>query len=119
MKTQGAFKALLSGSAAFVFFCGCHPSGNSNPPATVTPVTDTVIISGMKFNPEELYVHPSDTVLWINEDIVTHNVTKYPGEEWTSGALATGASWKRVMNDSASYFCSIHPTMRAKVLIKP
>lgn len=82
------------------------------------PATDTVIISGMKFNPEELYVNKWDTVIWVNKDMVSHDITAFPGKSWTSDTLKVGHSWKKVFGDSASYFCSIHPAMKGKIVVR-
>lgn len=79
------------------------------------PKTDTVIISGMKYNPEVLHVNKGDTVLWINQDIVEHNVTAFPDKEWTSDSIPIDGSWKKVIESSFDYFCSIHPTMKGKI----
>lgn len=93
---------------------GCQtPTGR-----VIAPQTDTVYISGMKFRPEVLRVNKSDTVIWINQDLVKHNVTAYPGEKWTSGPIPPDSSWRRVVSDTFNYFCSIHPTMKGQVKLK-
>jgi plastocyanin len=82
------------------------------------PATHTVVISGMQFHPDSLNVAKGDTVKWINKDIVTHNVTEYPGKKWTSGPITPGASWKKVITHGFNYFCSIHPNMKGKITVK-
>jgi plastocyanin len=79
------------------------------------PVTHTVVISGMQFHPAELSVNKGDTVKWVNKDLVTHNVTDYPGKEWTSGPINPGSSWKKVVKKDLNYYCSIHPAMKGKI----
>lgn len=79
---------------------------------------DTVRISGMAFHPAELTVDKGDTVLWINEDIVPHNATAFPGNEWGSGTLNTGMTWKKAFDSNSDYYCSIHPTMKGKIVVK-
>lgn len=96
---------------------GCNSGADSSTSVQV-PTRDTVKISGMQFNPNDLKVNKGDTVVFINDDIVTHDVTDFPGKSWTSGPLDPGNSWERQFDDSASYFCSIHPTMFGKVEIK-
>ncbi len=81
--------------------------------------TDTVTIQMMKFNPEVLNVSKGDTVIWINNGMVPHTVKSYQDNKFYSDTLAPGQSWKWVINDSASYFCTIHPaTMKAKVMLR-
>jgi plastocyanin len=73
-------------------------------------------IKKMKFDPAELTVEKGDTVVWINNDIVTHDVTEEIDKLWTSGPLAPGESWSLVITKSADYFCSIHVVMKGKLL---
>lgn len=81
--------------------------------------TDTITINMMKFNPDVLSVNKGDTILWINKGLVPHTVKSYQDNKFYSDTLAPGQSWKWVVNDSASYFCTLHPaTMKAKLLLK-
>ncbi len=75
-------------------------------------------IKQMQFQPAELTVQKGDTVVWTNNDIVTHDVTEEKGKLWTSGPLAPGQSWSLVVTKSADYYCSIHVVMKAKLVVK-
>lgn len=92
--------------------------GCSETPTSETPVTDTVIISGMKFNPQELTVNKNDTVVWINQGMVSHNVASFPDMKWKSDTIAVGSSWRKAINEDLDYFCTIHPTMKGKIVVK-
>ena len=81
-----------------------------------TPQTHTVEIKDMKFAPENLTVHQGDTVLWINKDIVAHDVTQQD-KKWASQTLASGDSWKKAIEKSDSYYCSIHLVMKGKLIV--
>ena len=77
---------------------------------------DTVTISMMKFNPEIVYVSKGDTVIWINKGLVSHTVKSYQDNKFYSDTLAPGKTWKWVVTDSASYYCTLHlATMTGKV----
>ena len=80
---------------------------------------DTIIIKNMVFTPSELHIHKGGSVIWINRDIVPHNVTDFPGNKWTSGTLTKGSSWERKIDHTLDYYCSIHPTMKGKVIVDP
>ncbi|MGB3342444.1 MAG: plastocyanin/azurin family copper-binding protein [Aequorivita sp.] len=88
---------------------------NSNE-IVITPTTHTVIISQMKFNPENLKVKKGDKVVWINKDIVPHDVTEI-NKKWTSGPMKTGDKWSKTITESFDYFCSIHLVMKGSVTI--
>ena len=77
-----------------------------------------VEINQMQFQPASLPIQKGDTVVWINHDIVAHDVTEEAGKLWTSGPLAPGESWSLVATESADYFCSIHIVMKGKLVVQ-
>lgn len=93
---------------------GC--SGNAGRQSTENK-RDTVIIKMMAFDPETISVHKGDTIVWINQDIVAHDVSQWPDRSWHSDTLNRDDVFEKVVDDSSSYFCSIHPTMTGKFLI--
>jgi plastocyanin len=96
----------------FIFlFIGC----TSTPEKKIHKVY-TVEINQMQFQPSLLTVQKGDTVVWINHDIVAHDVTEEAGKLWTSGPLAPGESWSMVVTKSADYYCSIHVVMKGKLV---
>ena len=83
-----------------------------------TPRVFTISISDMKFNPEKVVVHKGDTVKWINHDIVAHCVTELPDKAWTSSSIPAEGSWKMAVTQGSEYYCSIHPVMKGKIVMK-
>ncbi|MEO6869026.1 MAG: plastocyanin/azurin family copper-binding protein [Ginsengibacter sp.] len=79
---------------------------------------DTVILKQMQFSPATLNVSKGDTVVWINQDLVDHDITSNTSKLFYSDTLKVGNSWKHVITDSASYHCSIHPSMIGKITLK-
>ncbi len=82
------------------------------------PVAHTVEIKGMKFLPDNLSVQKGDTVIWVNHDIVTHDVTEQGSKAWSSSPLPVGKTWSAVIDKSSDYYCSIHPVMKGRVEIR-
>lgn len=91
-------------------------------PATETkenkPEIYTVEISQMKFNPAELKVKKGDNIVFVNRDIVAHDVTEEKSKAWTSSPLQTGQYWTLVATESTNYYCSLHPTMKGKIIVE-
>ena len=124
-----AFNSIKNGVFLFLtvlLFVGCNNKENKpqteTEPATIEqenhkPQTHNVEIKDMKFQPEDLIVHVGDTVIWTNKDIVAHDVTE-TNKAWTSGPLVSDASWKKVIEKSDSYFCSIHVVMKGKITVE-
>lgn len=107
-------KMILLGLAVLVAASGCDDSGGD----THQPANDTVIITQMKFHPASFYADKWDTIVWINQDMVSHDITQFPDKSWTSDTIPPGGSWKTVVGTSLDYFCSIHPAMKGKVMIR-
>ncbi|MES2419302.1 MAG: plastocyanin/azurin family copper-binding protein [Bacteroidota bacterium] len=79
------------------------------------PEIHTVEIRDMKFIPEDITVKKGDTILWINQDMVAHDVTEEDTKAWSSSLLPAGKSWKMEVNYESNYFCSIHAVMKGKI----
>ena len=82
------------------------------------PKVYTVEIKQMKFQPAELIVQKGDTVVWVNNDIVAHDVTEESSKAWTSSLMPVGQSWILVATQSADYYCSIHVVMKGKLIVQ-
>jgi plastocyanin len=75
----------------------------------------------MAFHPETLTVHPGDTVVWVNKDIVPHSATASSGSaRWDTGNLAQAATGRYVAQQPGTidYTCTLHPLMQATLIIK-
>lgn len=81
------------------------------------PTTHTVTIIKMKFDPADFKVKKGDKVIWINKDIVPHDVTEEKSNKWTSGVLQEGEKWSKTITEDTKYFCSIHQVMKGTITV--
>jgi len=86
-------------------------------PEKIVPVVHTIVISSMRFNPAELTLQKGDTVVFVNKDFVVHDITQQPDKTWTSSNLSPGQSYKLAVRASSDYNCSIHPTMKGRLIV--
>lgn len=84
---------------------------------TTPPQSHVVTIKNMQFTPSEVTVNKGDTVIWVNEGIVAHNVTDTINNI-ASDEITVGSSWKIVPDKGFSYYCSIHPTMTGEIKVQ-
>lgn len=96
---------------------GEYETPGTEPQRRSGPTTHVVEIVQMKFVPEVLNVSHGDTVVWVNKDMVQHDVTELNTNLWTSSRMVTGASWKMVFSKSQVYHCSLHVVMKGKVVV--
>ena len=108
-----------------VFFLnGCSsPPEEDKTPAQIpeekaAPSLYIVQIEQMKFFPPDISVNAGDTIMWVNNDMVAHDITEEKNKSWSSSLLQPGKSWKLVVKEGADYYCSIHVVMKGSFRIK-
>ena len=85
-----------------------------------TAVAPTVVeIHNMKFNPAILTIAAGTKVTWVNEDNSPHTVTD-KGKVFRSAGLDTKDSFSYTFEAPGefTYFCTIHPIMVGKIVVK-
>ena len=90
------------------------------PAAAAVPKAVTVEIRDMKYEPATLTITAGTMVTWINEDTMPHTVTDR-NRMFHSAALDTKDSFSYTFATPGefTYFCTIHPFMVGKVIVKP
>jgi plastocyanin len=84
-------------------------------PADATSVS----IDNFSFTPKEITVAKGTTVIWVNRDDVPHTVVN--GDRvFRSKALDTDDQFSFTFTETGTYayFCSVHPMMTGKVIVK-
>lgn len=78
-----------------------------------------ITIDNFSFTPKEITVAAGTTVTWMNHDDVPHTVIS-TDKKFRSKALDTGDQFSFTFTDVGAYpyFCSVHPMMTGKVIVK-
>ncbi len=77
-------------------------------------------MKNLAFNPKTIHAKVGQTVKWTNDDTPAHNVTYVSGPKFTSsGLLNPGATFSINLTQAGTiqYFCSIHPFMKATIVV--
>ena len=79
-----------------------------------------VAIDNFSFLPKEITVAAGTTVVWTNHDDVPHVVASADDQFKKSAALDTDESFSHTFTTAGNftYFCSIHPHMTGKIIVK-
>jgi plastocyanin len=75
-----------------------------------------VTMAGLAFAPGTLTVARGATVVFDNDDTAPHTVTARSGGV-DSGVLDPGRQFRLTAADGFDYFCKIHPSMTAKIVV--
>jgi Copper binding proteins, plastocyanin/azurin family len=75
-----------------------------------------VVIKDFNFAPTPITIQVGDTVTWVNQGPSNHTAT---GEGFDTGILRSGTSASHLFTRAGtfSYFCSVHPFMRAQIVV--
>jgi plastocyanin len=110
--------ALLLGIGGLAGCFSDRPATGPDGPGTGTP---SVVIENFAFAPPDLTVATGTTVIWTNHDDVSHTVTADDDNAFDSSAFGQGMSFSITAGapGTYTYFCRIHPFMRATLTVTP
>ena len=92
-----------------------------NATARVAAASYHVQMANYAFAPASMTVSEGDTITWTNEDAAPHTVTTTSGPQaLNSPYLSKGQSWSFTFTvpGTYSYYCTVHPDMRAQVIVR-
>ena len=78
----------------------------------------TVHMKGSVFDPQSTYVKVGQTVVFDNDDQVTHNVTD-TDKGISSGDVGAGKTWQYTFKRAGDYHyvCTYHPWMKGEITV--
>jgi len=102
---------------------GCGSSSDAHTQqAAALPPGDTVHVAMkvLEFVPAAVGARVGQRVVWTNDDSSPHNVTYVSGPQFqSSGRLDPGARFSLTLTSSGTihYFCTLHPWMKATIVV--
>jgi len=114
---------VLAALALVVAGCG---SGSDLPAASSTDAagasgTVPVVMKSLEFSPLTVHARVGQTVTWTNDDEAPHNVTYVSGPQFSSSKrrMVIGQRFSVHLTGAGTihYICTLHPWMRASVIV--
>lgn len=98
----------------------CGSSSNSagdDEPA----IAATVHIHDGMFDPRDLDIEAGGTVMWINDDVASHDLQFISTEKLYSGVMQPSRSWIHTFAAPGTYdyYCDFHNTLKGTVVVHP
>jgi plastocyanin len=112
---------LLAGLTA-----GCGTGSDLGNQATAQGGTSTnpaieVVMKSLAFNPTAISAKVGQRIVWTNQDQAPHNVTYVSGPRFSSSRqdMRNGARFSLTPTQPGTihYFCTIHPWMKATIVV--
>ena len=115
--TRWMLGAVLTVLTAFASIASIQPGLAAK--AADGPASAQIKIDNFTFGPTSLTVSSGTTVTWINNDDVPHTVVS-DDKVFRSKALDTDDKFSYTFTKPGTYnyFCSVHPKMTAKIVVK-
>jgi 3',5'-cyclic-AMP phosphodiesterase len=117
--SSGASAAAAGGAGAVAMLgSGAVAAGGADSQTGAAP-SATVRIDNFTFGPALLTVAPGSTVTWVNEDDIPHSVVAEDGA-FKSKVLDSQERFSFTFTAAGEfrYFCSLHPHMTGKVIVR-
>lgn len=111
----------------FILVSGCSKDdgySTDNSGNTGTPGANEIFISSMAFSPASKIISAGTTIKWTNKDNSTHTVTSgipgTPSGVFNSGNFGQNGefSFKFDQAGTFKYFCNIHTSMTATIIVQ-
>lgn len=76
-----------------------------------------ISIQDLSFSPALIEIQAGSTIVWTNKDGMEHTVSS---DTFQSQKLGQGQTFSQIFNEVGefNYFCSIHPNMKGKIIVK-
>ncbi len=103
-----------------ILISGCYGPKTTTQPTTQPAAANAVEIKGFAFNPAAITVSKGTTVTWTHNDGAPHTVTTTSAPaDFDSGTMNKGNTFSQTFDTAGTYeyFCSIHPNMKAKIIV--
>jgi amicyanin len=93
--------------------------GQEKVAANAPPPPPSVRIDNFTFTPAEITIAPGTALTWVNGDDIPHTVVA-TGKTFRSKVMDTEQQFSFTFNKPGTYeyFCSLHPHMKGKVVVK-
>jgi plastocyanin len=117
----GALSMPAAGCGSGAGAATAHRSDSTTTPAAVA--TTHLVMKVLEFNPSTAGARVGQTLTWTNEDTSPHNVTYVSGPRFRSSPrmLNPGAKFsiKLTRAGTIHYVCTLHPWMKATIVVSP
>jgi len=99
----------------------CSTTSNTSSSDDQPAIAATVHIKDGEFEPRETDIEIGGSVMWINDDVASHDLKFLNPNKLYSGVMKPAASWVHTFASAGTYdyYCDFHNTMKGSVVVRP
>jgi amicyanin len=118
-KLERGHKQMIGSLAFRIVAVACLVSLGAMSPVTAQEKMAAVHIDNFAFTPAEITVSPGTTLTWENRDDIPHTVAA-TNQAFRSKVMDTEQKYSFTFASPGEYeyFCTLHPHMKGKVVVK-
>lgn len=99
----------------------CGSDSDTTPQEDAPAIAATVHINDGEFDPRVLDIEVGGSVMWINDDVATHDLKFIAPNKLFSGVIRPTGAWTHTFGSVGTYdyYCDFHNTMKGSVVVRP
>ena len=115
------FAALLAVATIAFASTACSSKISTASDEDAPAIAMTVHIKDGEFDPRDVDIEAGGTVMWINDDVASHDLQFLAPNKLYSGVIKPGQAWIHTYAAAGTYayFCDFHNTMKGVVVVRP
>ncbi len=123
MKRHILFPLALALAASTIMFgtSACSSKTSTASEEDGPAIAMTVHIKDGEFDPRDVDIEAGGTVMWINDDVASHDLQFLAPKKLYSGVIKPGRAWVHTFAAAGTYdyYCDFHNTMKGVVVVRP
>ncbi len=115
------FAALLAVATITFASTACSSKTSTASEEDGPAIAMTVHINDGEFDPRDVDIEAGGTVMWINDDVASHDLQFLAPNKLYSGVIKPRQAWIHTYAAAGTYayFCDFHNTMKGSVVVQP
>ncbi|MEJ6511322.1 MAG: cupredoxin domain-containing protein [Actinomycetota bacterium] len=123
MKRRILFALALVLVASTIMFgtSACSSKASTASEEDAPAIAMTVHVKDGEFDPRDIDIEAGGTVMWINDDVASHDLHFLAPNKLYSGVVKPGKAWIHTFAAAGTYdyYCDFHNTMKGVVVVRP
>jgi plastocyanin len=113
--------AILAVATIAIASTACSSKATTASEEDTPAIAMTVHVKDGEFDPRDIDIEAGGSVMWINDDVASHDLQFLAPNKLYSGVIKPGKAWVHTFAAAGTYdyYCDFHNTMKGVVVVRP